>query len=55
MMRVAQRGRCFLFAPDTSINKSEIFPEKINERLWQGVEDYDWLVGARDDGFGDGD
>jgi hypothetical protein len=38
-----------------AISKSEIFSGKINERLWQGVEDNHGLVSAWDDGFGDGD
>jgi hypothetical protein len=38
----------------TAISKSEISSE-IQGQLWQGIEDYHGLVGARHDSFGDGD
>jgi hypothetical protein len=37
------------------ITKSQYFRQNIHGQLWQGVEDYDGLVGAGDNSFGDGD
>jgi hypothetical protein len=39
----------------SSITKSQYFRQNIHGQLWQGVEDYDGLVGAGDNSFGYGD
>jgi hypothetical protein len=59
MMRMEQRGgwwRKFL-SHDwiTAISKAEYLPQELHKQLRQRVEDYDRLVGAGHDRFGDGD